>query len=71
MDDFETFPTSYTREAQRGDLKLPKSRLSVKSREFVTVTTKLFNMMDQTKRSTRLIINYEKAVNQMIEENFS
>ena len=69
-EEFVTFETQQTRESLRGDLKLPKSNLSVKTREFVTVTTKLFNMLDPIKRVTRLLPKFERTVNEMIENNF-
>ena len=70
-EDFRGFDNLQTRESLRGDLKPPKSRLSVKTREFVTVTTKLYNLMDHDTRTTRLLPNFERAVNLMIERTYN
>ena len=68
---FSKFGNTQTRESLRGDLKPPKSRLSVGTREFVTVTTKLYNQMNHEKRTSKLLINFEKEVNRMVEELYN
>ena len=44
-----------TRLSQKRDLLLPKSRLAFRQKEYISVTTKLFNHMDPIKRDSKLI----------------
>ena len=60
-----------TRSSMRGDLKLPKMRMAMKRNKFVSVTTKIFNLMDSVQRESRLILNYERAVESMIAQEFT
>ena len=44
-----------TRLSAKRDLLLPKCKLALKQKEFVSVTTKLYNQMDPIKRESKLI----------------
>ena len=66
----ETNILNATRTSEKRDLIAPKSKLSVKTREFVSVTTKLFNKLDAIKRKTTLIGNFSREVDRMIDVEF-
>ena len=70
-EDFYEIEQNLTRNGGRNQLRPPKCRLSVKSREFTSVTTKLFNKLNHEKRKTTLINNFSREVDRMIDEQFS
>ena len=70
-EDFKEIEQNLTRNGERNGLRIPQSRLSVKSREFTSVTTKLFNKLNHEKRKTTLINNFSREVDRMIDDQFS
>ena len=60
-----------TRASVKNDLKLPKMRLSMKRNEYVSITTKLYNMLNISGRETNLVKNFERTVENMIAMEFS
>ena len=46
--------TIHTRNSEKRNLRPPKCRLVLKQREFVNITTKLYNLMDVSRRESRL-----------------
>ena len=49
-----------TRGCEKRDMRQPKCRLALKQKEFVCVTTKLYNQMDTLKRESKLLTVFSK-----------
>ena len=60
-----------TRSWSRHDLKIKKCKLQAKRIEFVNITTKLYNLMDPVKRSSKLLTVFEKEATRMVISHFS
>ena len=59
---------TFTRLSMKKDLLLPKSRLAFRQKEFVSITTKLYNRMDPTKRESKLISVFAREAQKIAEE---
>ena len=69
--DFSKIGDKYeTRANARNDLKTKKCKMQATNNEFVNVTTKLFNLMDPIKRSSKLLTVFEKEAIRMLCCNF-
>ena len=58
-----------TRLSAKRDLLLPKCKLAMKQKEFVSVTTKLYNQMDAVKRESKLISVFSREA-QVVAESY-
>ena len=66
--DFEYMQSeTHTRLSVKQNLLAPKCRLAMKQKEYVSVTTKLYNLMDPIKRESKLISIYSREAQRVAE----